>query len=196
MEMEGNNRNIRPYIIIPLVFIGVVALVAYSLIWMDYSNKQTQKNDINFAIDQIWPRVQAGIPPVPENQEQRLEAARVKLEAEKEAFPTRMSATELMETVIQLADEHHVKTVLQTQKKEAEIGEGDGHYLLNSSVRATGKLADLVAFISYLEDGPIATLEVGGVSYSGSGESWTANFNMGVYIQMTEQTETPSDEEF
>lgn len=188
MGNENKDTRTKQFIMVAFAFLGAIVLISYGLIWNKYQNEQVAQGDINFQIDQVWPLVQVGIPEVPEDQEERLAAAQKDLEEQKNAFPTMLGSTELMETLLKIANEYHVSLSLQTSQQPAEFGDGQ-YYILTSSVSTSGKLSDLVAFIQHLEDGPIDTLQIQEqVNFGGSGDSWTAGFSITIYSQQTPQT--------
>ncbi|MCP4611429.1 MAG: hypothetical protein GY845_22175, partial [Planctomycetes bacterium] len=156
-----------------------------------YSHEAERQDDLNFQVDQLWPMVQAGAPEPSSDQEERLEIAQEELQAQQEAFPTRMGHTELMETLLKLANEHNVSLNLQAQLSPAEFGEGGGYFMMRSGARASGNLSDLVSFIAHLEDGPMETLSLEQVNLSGSGGSWSASFTITIYTKVPLSVEAP-----
>ncbi|MFC2027085.1 hypothetical protein ACFLU3_00200 [Chloroflexota bacterium] len=187
MGNESKDTRTKQFIMVALAFLGAIVLISYGLIWNKYQSEQVAQDDLNFQIDQVWPLVQVGMPEVPDDQEERLAAAQTELEEQKNAFPTMLGATELMEVLLQIANEHHVSLSLQTSQQPAEFGDGR-YYLLTSGVSTSGKLSDLLAFIQHLEDGPIETLKIlQQVNFSGSGDSWNAGFTITIYSQLTPQ---------
>jgi len=187
MENENKDTRTKQFIMVALAFLGAIVLISYGLIWNKYQSEQIAQDNINFQINQVWPHVQVGMPDVPDDQQERLAKAQAELEEQKNAFPTMLGATELMETLLKIANEHHVDLSLQTSQQPADFGDGQ-YYILTSSVSTSGKLSDLLAFIQYLEDGSIDTLKIQQqVNFSGSGDSWTAGFSITVYSQQIPQ---------
>jgi len=188
MGNESKDTRTKQFIMVALAFLGAIVLISYGLIWNKYQSEQVAQNDINFQINKVWPLVQVGMSDVSDDQEERLEAAQTDLEKQKNAFPTMLGATELMETLLQIANEHHVSLSLQTSQQPADFGDGR-YYILTSSVSTSGKLSDLLAFIRHLEDEPIETLKIlQQVNFSGSGDSWTAGFSITIYSQQNPQS--------
>ncbi|NQT72762.1 MAG: hypothetical protein HQ553_08315 [Chloroflexi bacterium] len=188
MGNESKDTRTKQFIMVALAFLGAIVLISYGLIWNKYQSEQVAQNDINFQINKVWPLVQVGMSDVSDDQEERLEAAQTDLEKQKNAFPTMLGATELMETLLQIANEHHVSLSLQTSQQPADFGDGR-YYILTSSVSTSGKLSDLLAFIQHLEDEPIETLKIlQQVNFSGSGDSWTAGFSITIYSQQNPQS--------
>ena len=179
--------------IITITFLGVLVIVVgtYAYLWKVHSNEMKYQNDLNFQVDQLWPLVQADVSNQPDDQEERLRIAQERLDAQMDVFPTQMGYTELMETLLQLADKHHVSLNLQAQSSLANLGEGGRYFMMRSGAKASGSLSDLVSFISYLENGPIETLSLEQVNLSGSGGSWTASFTITIYTQVPIPVEAP-----
>ncbi len=195
MEIKGRHIKISKLVVMVLALSCVITVISYGIMWNKYSRDHMMQDDLDFQIDLAWPQVQAGMPVVPDDQVERLEAAKAELEVQKSAFPIILGATELMEILLEIASEHHVSISLQTSQSLAGFGSGQFN-VLTSSVGSSGSLGDLVTFIQHLEDGPIETLEVGPVNFGGSGDSWTANFNITIYAQIQSQQEETCQMEF
>lgn len=198
METTLRKTNARPFIIIALIVIMAITLVSYYMIWQDYSEQQTAQDDLNFQLDMIWPRVQVSVATQPEDQEERLKTAREELEIQQAAFPARITSTEAMESLLQLADEHQISISLKTQMENTESSPAQTLEALRFNMRASGSLSNLIAFISYLEDGPIQTLKIEPMGLDGSGNSWSTSFNMTIYTQtpppLPENQQPPTEE--
>ena len=157
INLNGWKNRKESIVIAAFVCMGVLVVAAYSYVWTMCSREAEQQDALNFQVDQLWPMVQVGAPEPSSDQEERLKIAQEDLNAQQGAFPTKMGHTELMETLLKLANEHNVSLNLQAQLSPAEFGEGGGYFVMRSGARASGTLSDLVLFIAHLEDGPIET---------------------------------------
>ena len=171
---------------IALAVIGAITLASYGLIWNKYQHEQDMQAELNLQLDQVWPLVQAGMPETSKDQEERLATARAELENQQAGIPTMLNPTEIMDKLLQIANDHNVIISLQTDQQPAEFG--DEQYLkLTSSVNATGSLDDLVTFIQRIENG-INTLNLEQqVNFELSDDSWAVDFSFTVYSQLIKQ---------
>ncbi len=175
---------LKKLMVTSMVFVILAGLGMYYHFWTAYSQEQTKQDDLNFQIDQFWPRVQAGVPEPPANQEERLAVAQEKLEVQQNAFPIKINSMALMETLLDFAQTHQVNVSLQTRLFPAGFDDEFNCDLLQCSVKASGSLADLQAFICELEEGPIETLSLDRLNLSRSGQSWNADFNLNIYTRI------------
>lgn len=182
MQNKKEKKTTKPFMIISFLIIGA-ALIIYVFFGTTYTKAQQEQDDINFQIDQLWPMVQQGIPAPSDDQEKRLTAAQSKLDEQRAAFPTKMGSTEIMETLLHLAQQNNVSLALQTQITSSGSTESSKYHMLYFTVQATGSFNGLLAFVGQLEEGPIQTLSIEQINLSQTGNSWTATFNMSIYTQ-------------
>ena len=143
-----------------IAFLIIILLVVYYLFGMDYMKQRKQHEALTSQIADV-PRTLAQIPKPPENLEQQLAAARASLAAEQSAFPSKMNSTQIINTILKLADDCEVKAIpLITDPWSTEnVGEHDCRvFRLNVAVQ--GSFSHLVSFISKLENGELKTLIV------------------------------------
>ncbi|GAH90623.1 unnamed protein product [marine sediment metagenome] len=93
----------------------IVLLVAYYLLGMDYM-KQRQENDALTSLITDITQILSEMPELPQDLEQRLTAAQASLTAEQNVFLISMNSTEVVDTILKLADGSDVKAIpLATQ---------------------------------------------------------------------------------
>ncbi len=190
MKKNERTKLLHRIMVISLSLMIFACAGMYYHFWTDYSQEQTIQDDLNFQVDKFWPRVQAGVPEPFPSQEDRLMAAQAELEAQNSSFPTKMDSTELMQILLSIALEHEIDLDLQTELATLESGDIYNYDVFTANVKTSGSFADLQAFISHLEDGPIETLALEDVNLSASGKSWKASFDLTIYTQVPAVNET------
>ena len=138
----------------------IILLVVYYIFGMDYMKQRKQHEALTSQIiDAIQTLSQ--IPKPPRNLEQRLTASRASLAAEQSAFPGKTNSTQIINTILKLADDCGVKAIpLITQPWSiGNIGE-HGYHVLRLDVAVEGSFSQLVSFLSKLENGEFKTLIV------------------------------------
>jgi len=143
-----------------IVLLIIILLVAYYLFGMDYIKQREQHEALTSQIaDATQTLLQ--IPKLPRDLEQRLAAARASLAAEQSAFLGKMNSTQIINTILKLADDCEVKAIpLVTQPWSMEdIGE-HGYYVFRLNLAVGGSFSQLVTFVSKLENGEVKTLVV------------------------------------
>ncbi len=184
--MQESNRKqlLHQIMVMSLVLMVFACLGMYYHLWTTYSEEQTRQDDLSFQVDQFWSKVQAGAPQTPDDQEERLATAQRELEGQRNSFPTTIGSTEIMGILLSLAQENSVSLSLKTELISPRFNDIYTCDMFTSNVKASGSFADLQAFISHLEDGPIKTLTLEGVNISSSGKSWNADFKLTVFTQI------------
>lgn len=137
-----------------------ILLVAYVYSGTDYLKQRRQHEALTSQITNATQSLKQ-MPESPQDLEQRLAAAQVKLTTEQSAFPSHMNSTHIVNTILEIADECEVKAIpLVTQPWSVEnVGEhGYRVFLLNVAIQ--GSFSQLVSFVSKLENGEFKTLIV------------------------------------
>jgi hypothetical protein len=170
----------------------ITLLVAYYLFGTDYINKLRENVALTSQITEVT-QILAQMPEPPQNLEQRLEAAQVRLDAEQSVFPSNLHSTEVVNTILGLADDCGIRAIpLVTQSWSTEVVGEHSYSVLRLAVAAEGNFNQLVSFVNKLENGEYETLVVENLSMavvpgeeSASEEALTfiASFNLAIYIQ-------------
>lgn len=185
MTPERRRRLAAHSFVVMSVLIVLICVIIYFQFWRLISNEESLQDDINFQVDGIWAAAQAPIPTPPADHQERLENAQSRLASARQLeFPTQMSNTEIMEMLLTRAEEKGI--TLSMQSRPASGADSTGYDTLSYSVTASGNLGALLEFVGELEEESLETLELQNASFSGAGESWTANFSMTVHTQLPE----------
>ena len=138
----------------------IMLLVVYTYFGMGYINQQKEQKVLASQIADVSQTL-AQMPAPPQDLEQRLEAVRASLVAEQSAFPSKMNSTQIINTILKLANDCEVKAIpLITQPWSIEsIGE-HGYHVLRLDIAVEGSFSQLVSFLSKLENGEFKTLIV------------------------------------
>lgn len=149
---------------LPIVILIIILSVVYYLFGMDYLNQRKEQKALTSQIAEVTQTL-GDIPEPPQNLEQQLEAAEASLVAEQVAFPSKMGTTQVIDTILRLADDCQVKAIpLVTEPWSKEnIGQHD-YYVFRLNLAVEGSFSQLVNFVGELENGGVNTLIVENVS--------------------------------
>ena len=173
----------------------IMLLVVYAYFGMGYVRERKEHEALTSQITDVSQTL-AQMPGPPHDLEQRLAAAQASLAAEQSAFPSKMNSTEIVDTILRLADDCGVKAIpLITQPWSIEnIGE-HGYHVLRLDVAVEGSFSQLVSFLSKLENGEFKTLIVDDLSVTRATEQpegetvtegtipVTASLDLAIYTQ-------------
>jgi hypothetical protein len=131
---------------------------------MDYLNQRKEQKALTSQIAEVTQTL-GDMPEPPQNLEQQLAAAEASLVAEQDAFPGKMDTTQVVDTILRLADDCQVKAIpLITEPWSKEnIGQHD-YYVFRLNLAVEGSFSQLVNFVGELENGGFNTLIVENVS--------------------------------
>jgi len=143
-----------------ITLITIIVLVVYAYFGMGYMKQRKEHEVLTSQIIEVTQTLRE-TPQPPQDLEQRLEAAKASLAVEQSAFPSRMNSTQIINTILKLADVCEVKAIpLVTQPWSIEnVGE-HGYQVFRLNVAVKGSYSQLVAFVSQLERGEYKTLIV------------------------------------
>ncbi len=170
------NLPIRGKIITNLLVGIIVALLAVGgFLWTDYTGQLKEQELLKGQIADARQAL-AQIPALPQGLELRLAEAEATLAAEQNAFPVKMNSTELISSILKLADESGVKAVpLSTEPwSTQEVGQHD-YQVFRLRVAALGSFSQLVSLVSKLENGEFGTLIVEKLAVSVVGQPEESN---------------------
>jgi len=138
--------------------------VVYYLLGTGYIKQQKEQKELTYQTADVTQAL-AQMPEPPQDLEQQLAAAQASLAAEQKAFPTKMNTTQVINTILELADECEVKAIpLVTQPWVMEMVGEHGYDVFRLSVVVEGSLPQLLHFVSKLERGEFNTLLVENLS--------------------------------
>lgn len=172
-------------------------LVVYYIFGMDYINQRREREALALQITTVTQAL-AQISDSPqdlENLERRLEVAQERLAAEQSMFPTQLNSTEVVSTILGLANSLGVNAIpLVTQSWSTEVVGENNYDVLRLTVAAEGNFYQLVNFVSRLENGEYQTLVVEDLTVDravtasgGNGSegivSFIASFDLAIYAQ-------------
>lgn len=170
----------------------ITLLVVYYIFGMDYINQRRENAALTSQIAEATQAL-AQIPESPQNLEQRLEAAQARLDAEQSVFPSNLHSTEVVNTILELANDCGIRAIpLVTQSWSTEVVGEHSYSVLRLTVAAEGIFTQLVSFVSKLENGEYETLVVenlsiarvpGGESASEEALTFIASFDLAIYAQ-------------
>ena len=163
MSLKEQRKTLvkRKLIIIMLI---VILLVVYYLLGTGYMKQRKEHEALNYQIAEVTQTVRE-LPEPPQGLELRLADAQANLAAEQRAFPSQMNSTQVINTILELADDCEVKAIpLITQPWSMEAVWEHSYYIFRLNVALEGNLAQLLTFVSGLENGEYKTLVVENLS--------------------------------
>ncbi|GEM_PF-1586690 len=173
------------------IICGVIILLAvggYIYLGILYNDEQTKQDDLDPQITSAeleWNRLKLR---EPEHLDELLAERRNELEAEKTLFPVDLSSNNVMEILLQAAEESNVNILPLggiNPAQQVKVLENE-YYKVSFRLTPTGTLRNVRDFIDKLEKGTIGgkeltTIVVKDVSLSGKGGSWRASLSGEVY---------------
>jgi len=149
---------------LPIVILIVILSVVYYLFGTDYLNQRNEQKALTSQIAEVTQTL-GEMPELPQNLEQQLEAAEASLVAEQGAFPNKMDTTQVVDTILRLADDCQVKAIplITDPWSKENIGQHD-YYVFRLNLAVEGSFSQLVSFVKKLENGKFNTLIAENVS--------------------------------
>lgn len=153
---------VRGKLLITLLII--VLLVVYYFLGMGYMKQRKEHEVLTSQIADVAQTLKE-IPKPPQDLEQRLAAAQASLAAEHRVFPSKMNNTQVINTILELADDCEVKAIpLITHPWSMEEISEHSYYVFRLNVAVEGSLPQLLTFLGELENAQFETLIVEGLS--------------------------------
>jgi len=174
-----------------VITVLILALfVAYSILGTGYLKQRQRHEVLNSQITDVTQAL-AQTPESPQELEERLAEAQASLAAERSKFPGKQNSTEVINSILKLAEDCQLKTSLIAQPwSKANVGE-HGYYVFWLSLTVEGSLSQFISFVSELENGEFKTLIVEDLSVrrgteqpaAGGDISVTASLDMVIYAR-------------
>jgi hypothetical protein len=142
-----------------LILVLIIALIAVYYIVVTGYLKERQAHDSLVSEIASTKQTLEQVPQPPAGLEEKLDTARADLDSARNAFPADMNSTNLVDTILLLADEIGIKAIpLITQAWTTENLYGYSYSVFRLNISATGNFNQLVEFSGSLENGEIETL--------------------------------------
>ena len=170
-------------------FIIIALLVVYYFLGTDYLKQRQQYEALTAQINEAA-RTLAQTPQPAPDLEQKLAAAEANLAAAQSAFPGGLNSTQIIDTILKLADNYQVKAIPLTTQPWAPDNTGAGYQVFRLNMEVRGNFSQLSSFINRLENGELTTLVVENLSITRVGEPTggatipvIANLDLAIYTQ-------------
>lgn len=176
-----------------ITILAITLLIAYCYLGMSYLKQGNEQGALTTQISEASQTLRE-IPEPAEDLEQRLAAAQTALAAAQGSFPSQINTTQVINSVLTLADSYGVKAIpMETQPWLIEtVGEHE-YSVFRLNVAAQGSLSQLQTFIGELEKSEFKTLVMEGIEVSrdtkqtaeneGGIGPFTASLNLAIYTQ-------------
>jgi Tfp pilus assembly protein PilO len=136
----------------------VILVMAYFTLGISYLNQLGEHKALTSQIAEVNQTL-SEIPQPPEDLEQQLAAAQASRAAEQSSFPTEVNTTQLVNTILAVANACGIKaTPMATQPWTVEMIGEHSYPVLRLTVDVEGSFSQLVAFASQLEKEGYTTL--------------------------------------
>ncbi len=166
----------------------VVCVAGYGLMGYAVMDEQSKQDDLETAIDKAKDEWQIIKDRPVEDLDQLLEQTRDELALEQSLFKNDLSSNNVMEILLQAANECNVQILPLGGFSPADIEQIDGndYFKVKFDLSPEGTLPNVLRFVDKLENGTIgddqyATIVVEEVSISGQGSQWSVNLNGYLY---------------
>ena len=174
--------------IIILVVAIIALLVVYYFLGTDY-REQCQ------AYDTLAARVNKATltltqnPHPPQDLEQRLASAEATLAAVHSTFPSDLNSTRVINDILILADEYHVKAIPLVTKPWSLENIGKGYHVFRMEMVVSGSFTQVSDFVSQLESSSFAAITVENLGVTrlpaGGNIPVVCNLDLAIYTQFT-----------
>ena len=170
----------------------IMLLVVYYILGTSYLKQRQEHQALTAQLIEATETLKEM--PQPQDFGEQLAAAQTNLAVEQNAFPGKVNTTQVINTILELADKCELKAIpLVTQPWLTEkVGEHD-YYVFRLNVAIEGSFSQLLSFVSGLENGDYETLIIKNVSVTRSTEQAeaeteatipvTASVDLTLYIQ-------------
>jgi len=152
-----------------LIIAIITLLSVYYFMGMDYLKQRQGNEELTAQINEAA-RTLARTPQPAQDLEQRLAAAEASLAAAQGAFPTGLNSTQIINTILKLADSYQVKAIPLTTQPWVLENTGEGYYVFRINMAVRGDFSRLTSFINRLENGELTTLVVENLSITRAGQ--------------------------
>lgn len=180
---------------LPVIVLILALLTAYIFFGTDYMKRREEHRVLADQIAQVSETIVV-VPQPAQDLEERLAAAKENLATEQSKFPDSVSSTEIIDTILKLADESEVKAIpLVTEPwSTKKIGEHE-YRVFRLHLRVEGSFLQLVYFVNQLESGELEALVVEDLSVTRDNEqaaehgisegtvAITASLNLAIYAR-------------
>jgi ABC-type transport system involved in cytochrome bd biosynthesis fused ATPase/permease subunit len=142
----------------------IILLVVYYLLGTGYMKRSQEREALTSQIADVTQTV-SELPEPAQDLELRLAEAQASLAAEQDTFPSQMNSTQVINAILELADDCEVKAIpLITQPWAIEAVGEHNYHIFRLNLALEGSLAQLLTFVSELENGEFKTLVVENLS--------------------------------
>ncbi len=156
---------------LPIVLLVIVLVVVYYLLGTGYLKLRRGNEALASKITSVTGDLTQIAPP-PADLDQRLAAAQADWDAARNAFPEKLNTTQIVNTVLELADDVGVKAIpLVTQPWTTESVNEHGYSVFRFNTAVTGTSEQLTSFLRQLENNGIKTLIMENLSVNKENES-------------------------
>ncbi|HEY40836.1 MAG TPA: hypothetical protein G4O18_03140 [Dehalococcoidia bacterium] len=143
-----------------IILIGIVLLVVYGLLAMDYMKQGPEHERLLSEIEEINQSREA-LPEPSTYFSEQLVVIQAALDAESVTIPGEINSTDVLDTILSLADDIGVKAIPLITQPWMEVHIGVNTYsILRINVDITGLFSSVKNYVSRLESGDFKTLIV------------------------------------
>lgn len=172
-----------------ILIVAVIALlVVYYFLGTDYRKQR-------HAYDALAARVNKATltltrtPQPPQDLEQRLAAAEEKLATVRSTFPSDLNSTRVINDILVLADEYHVKAIPLVTTPWSLENVGKGYHVFRIEMVVSGSFAQVNGFVSQLESSRFAAIAVENLGMTrqpaGGNTPVVCDLDLAIYTQFT-----------
>jgi hypothetical protein len=163
-----------PIMVMALLLVGIV--VANVFVWRDHFGNRAQADTLLGQIAAVDQK-NAGVPAPPVDLDVRLDAAQETLAAAETALPAAINRNDVIDYIIDLANDCGVEAVPLIIEGWAPESPGSPYTVLKLDVTLTGSLAGVTAMIAGLQDSIYGSLTVTNLNVNFQGKTTSSGFS-------------------
>lgn len=159
--LEKTKKKRKRFISVPLVIaillVGII--VANIIVWQEHLRKRAEADTLTGQIAQVYLKIKE-VPEPPDDLAARLETAQVELKAAETAIPAAINRNDVIDYIIDLADEFQVEVVPLIVEGWIPENAGGSYSALKLNVTVTGSLFGVTSLISELQESKYKSLNI------------------------------------
>jgi hypothetical protein len=177
-----------------IILISIILLVVYGLLGMDYLKQNSEHEKLLSEIEEIE-QSQEALPEPSTYYAEQLAIVQATLAAEGETIPSEINSSDVIDTILSLADDIGVKAIPLITQPWMDVHIGQNAYnVLRINVDIQGAFSLVKNYVSRLESGVFQTLIIenlivnvdygdGEVAYDGDATPVVASLDLAVFTQ-------------
>lgn len=171
-------RNVN-WILTAVIVLALAGIIALGVLYMGEESDQDNLADKEIEKQEELANLESGAV----DEDAILAEALAELEQMSSGFPVEMDDVDVMEFLINLADETNVGITLKAGTAEESTLAGGTYLTVPITATINGTENNVLNFVDKIENGEIETFNIAACTIQGSGADWSASISMSLMSQ-------------